>query len=97
MPSTSVTTRRRPGPRRRTRRGNGVFVGGSNNVIERTVTRFNRDTGPIGAVTIEDSLAYENGTLSDGTHQFWTGSKGSRCSAYGGALGWSFARTATSW
>ncbi|MDT0446942.1 pectate lyase family protein [Streptomyces johnsoniae] len=25
------------------------------------------DTGPIGAVTIEDSLSYENGTLSDGT------------------------------
>ncbi|KAF0650249.1 MULTISPECIES: carbohydrate-binding protein [Streptomyces] len=120
---------------------NGIFVGGSHNVIERTVTRFNRDTGlqlsrmasstprdqwpshnlvlsaeshdnadsdgedadgfaakltvgpgnvfryavahnniddgwdlytksdtgPIGAVTIEDSLAYENGTLSDGT------------------------------
>ncbi|AXL92403.1 silent information regulator protein Sir2 [Streptomyces sp. CB09001] len=120
---------------------NGIFVGGSNNVFERTVTRFNRDTGlqlsrttsdtprdqwpsnnlilsaeshdnadsdgedadgfaakltvgpgnvfrdavshnniddgwdlytksetgPIGAVTIEDSLAYENGTLSDGT------------------------------
>ncbi|MEU5734801.1 right-handed parallel beta-helix repeat-containing protein [Streptomyces antimycoticus] len=120
---------------------NGIFVGGSNNVIERTVTRFNRDTGlqisriasstpqnqwpsnnlvvsseshdnadsdgedadgfaakltvgsgnvfrydvshnniddgwdlytkkdtgPIGPVTIEDSLAYGNGTLSDGT------------------------------
>ncbi|GAA3013372.1 carbohydrate-binding protein [Streptomyces fulvorobeus] len=120
---------------------NGIFVGGSNNTIERTVTRFNHDTGlqlsrmasttpreqwpsnnlvlsaeshdnadsdgedadgfaakltvgsgnvfryavahnniddgwdlytktdtgPIGAVTIEDSLAYENGTLSDGT------------------------------
>ncbi|MFD3660034.1 carbohydrate-binding protein [Streptomyces sp. NPDC058659] len=120
---------------------NGIFVGGSHNVIERTVTRFNRDsglqlsriasttpqsqwpsnnlvlsaeshdnadsdgedadgfaakltvgpgnvfryavahhniddgwdlytktdTGPIGTVTIEDSLAYENGTLSDGT------------------------------
>ncbi|GAA3822846.1 carbohydrate-binding protein [Streptomyces phyllanthi] len=120
---------------------NGIFVGGSNNVIERTVTRFNRDTGlqlgrissttptsqwpsnnlvlsaeshdnadsdgedadgfaaklttgpgnvfryavahnniddgwdlytyadedPIGAVTIEDSLSYENGTLSDGS------------------------------
>ncbi|MFJ8697068.1 carbohydrate-binding protein [Streptomyces roseolilacinus] len=120
---------------------NGIFVGGSNNVIERTVTRFNRDTGlqlsraasttprdqwpshnlvlsaeshdnadsdgedadgfaakltvgpgnvfryavahhniddgwdlytktdtgPIGPVTVEDSLAYENGTLSDGT------------------------------
>ena len=25
------------------------------------------DTGPIGAVTIEDSLSYENGTLSDGS------------------------------
>lgn len=120
---------------------NGIFVGGSNNIIERTVTRFNRDsglqlsriasttpqsqwpsnnlvlsaeshdnadsdgedadgfaakltvgpgnvfryavahhniddgwdlytktdTGPIGTVTVEDSLAYENGTLSDGT------------------------------
>ncbi|MFI2779653.1 right-handed parallel beta-helix repeat-containing protein [Streptomyces sp. ALB3] len=120
---------------------NGIFVGGSNNVIEHVVTRFNRDsglqisriasdtpedewpannlvlsseshdnadsdgedadgfaskltsgpgnvfrytvahnniddgwdlytkseTGPIGPVTIEDSLAYENGTLSDGT------------------------------
>jgi hypothetical protein len=120
---------------------NGIFVGGSNNVIERTVTRFNRDsglqlariasttpqsqwpannlivsaeshdnadsdgedadgfapkltvgpgnvfrytvshnniddgydlytkpdTGPIGVVTIEDSLSYDNGTLSDGS------------------------------
>ncbi len=120
---------------------NGIFVGGSGNVIERTVTRFNRDsglqlsrmasstprdqwpsdnlvlsalshdnadsdgedadgfaaklttgpgnvfryavsrnniddgwdlytkkdTGPIGPVTIEDSLSYRNGTLSDGT------------------------------
>jgi hypothetical protein len=119
---------------------NGIFVGGSNNIIERTVTRFNRDTGlqlsriasdtpdaqwpannlilsaeshdnadsdgedadgfaakltvgggnvfryavahhniddgwdlytktdtgPIGVVTIEDSLAYTNGTLSNG-------------------------------
>ncbi|MFD7321932.1 CBM35 domain-containing protein [Streptomyces sp. NPDC059875] len=120
---------------------NGIYVGGSDNVIERTVTRFNRDTGlqlgriasttpreqwpsdnlvlsaeshdnadsdgedadgfaakltvgtgnvfryavahhniddgwdlytktdtgPIGPVTIEDSLAYDNGTLSDGS------------------------------
>ncbi|MDT0270208.1 right-handed parallel beta-helix repeat-containing protein [Streptomyces sp. DSM 44915] len=120
---------------------NGIFVGGSNNIIERTITRHNRDTGlqlsriasdtpesewpannlivsavshdnvdsdgedadgfapkltvgagnvfrytvshnniddgydlytksdtgPIGAVTIEHSLAYENGTLSDGS------------------------------
>lgn len=119
---------------------NGIFVGGSNNIFERTVTRFNRDTGlqlsriasdtpnsqwpannlvlsaeshdnadsdgedadgfaakltvgagnvfryavshnniddgwdlytktdtgPIGVVTIEDSLAYSNGTLSNG-------------------------------
>ncbi|WP_460530960.1 carbohydrate-binding protein [Flindersiella endophytica] len=120
---------------------NGIFVGGSNNIVERTVTRFNRDsglqlsriasdtpqsqwpagnlilsaeshdnadsdgedadgfapkltvgpgnvfrytvshnniddgydlytkpdTGPIGVVTIEDSLSYNNGTLSDGS------------------------------
>lgn len=120
---------------------NGIYVGGSNNVIERTVTRFNRDTGlqlgriasstptgqwpsdnlilsaeshdnadsdgedadgfaaklttgtgnvfryavahhniddgwdlytktdtgAIGPVTVEDSLAYDNGTLSDGS------------------------------
>jgi hypothetical protein len=119
---------------------NGIFVGGSNNILERTITRFNRDTGlqlsrilsttpnsqwpannlvlsaeshdnadsdgedadgfaakltvgsgnvfryavahnniddgwdlytktdtgPIGVVTIEDSLAYNNGTLSNG-------------------------------
>ncbi|BCJ72481.1 hypothetical protein CS0771_20250 [Catellatospora sp. IY07-71] len=119
---------------------NGIFVGGSNNILERTITRYNRDTGlqlsriasdtpnslwpannlilsaeshdnadsdgedadgfaakltvgsgnvfrycvshnniddgwdlytktdtgPIGAVTIEDSLAYNNGTLSNG-------------------------------
>ncbi|RKN39712.1 carbohydrate-binding protein [Streptomyces hoynatensis] len=236
---------------------NGIFVGGSNNVIERTVTRYNHDTGlqlsrmssstpredwpannlilsaeshdnadsdgedadgfaakltvgsgnvfrydvshnniddgwdlytktdtgAIGAVTIENSLSFENGTLSDGTqnssgdrngfklggedisvnhvirhniaygngkhgftynrnlgtmtisdnvgidngernysfdggtsvfrnntscrsddgsndrvigdadgsNQFWSGSNGSRCSAYSGALGWSFA------
>ncbi|WP_328720424.1 right-handed parallel beta-helix repeat-containing protein [Streptomyces sp. NBC_00247] len=236
---------------------NGIFVGGSHNVIEHTVTRFNRDsglqlsriasdtpedewpsdnlilsaeshdnadsdgedadgfaakltvgpgnvfrydvshhniddgwdlytktdTGPIGPVTIEDSLSYGNGTLSDGTvnsngdrngyklggddipvdhvvrrsiaygnghhgftynrnlgeialsddvsidnaernfsfdggtsvfrgntscrsgdgsndktvgdadgsNQFWSGTNGSRCSAYSGALGWSFA------
>ncbi|GLI02575.1 carbohydrate-binding protein [Phytohabitans aurantiacus] len=119
---------------------NGIFVGGHNNIFERTITRFNRDTGlqlsrmlsstprdqwpsnnlilsaeshdnadsdgedadgfaakltvgagnvfryavshnniddgwdlytyadegPIGAVTIEDSIAYNNGTLSNG-------------------------------
>jgi hypothetical protein len=234
---------------------NGILLAGNNNIIERTVTRFNRDsglqlsrlvagapreqrpsnnlilsavshdnadsdgedadgfapkltvgpgnvfrytvshnniddgydlftktdTGPIGAVTIEDSLAYDNGTLSNGgqagngdrngyklggedigvnhviqrniahgngkhgftynrnlgtmtvsnnvsigneernfnfdggssvfrnntscdsgsndriignadsSNQFWSGSNGSRCSSYGGALAWSFA------
>ncbi|GAA3024075.1 carbohydrate-binding protein [Streptosporangium longisporum] len=234
---------------------NGILLGGNDNIIERTVTRFNRDTGlqlsrlvagapreqwpsrnlivsveshdnadsdgedadgfaakltsgpgnvfryavahnniddgwdlftktdtgPIGAVTIEDSLAYDNGTLSNGgqagngdrngyklggedisvdhvvrrniaynngkhgftynrnlgtmtvsnnvgignternfnfdggssvfrnntscdsgsndriignsdaSNQFWSGSNGSRCSSYTGALGWSFA------
>ncbi|WP_432133667.1 carbohydrate-binding protein [Streptomyces sp. bgisy154] len=28
---------------------------------------------------------------ADGSNQFWTGSNGSRCSAYSGALGWSYA------
>ncbi|MGW1595672.1 carbohydrate-binding protein [Streptomyces sp. NPDC002343] len=28
---------------------------------------------------------------TDGSDQFWTGSNGSRCSSYAGALGWSFA------
>ncbi|MES5819383.1 carbohydrate-binding protein [Streptomyces sp. RG80] len=238
---------------------NGIYVGGSNNILERTITRFNRDTGlqlgriasttpaaqwpannlivsaeshdnadsdgedadgfaaklttgsgnvfryavshnniddgwdlytktdtgAIGPVTIEDSLAYDNGTLSDGTtagngdrngyklggddiavnhvvkrsiafengkhgftfnsnpgtmtisnnlsvantqrnfnfdggtsvfrnntscnsgssdryvgdadssNQFWSGTNGSRCSAYSGALGWSFASDGT--
>ncbi len=120
---------------------NGIFIGGNNNIVERCITRFNRDTGlqlgrhsssapfaewpannlivsceshdnmdptgenadgfasklttgpgnifrydvahnnsddgwdlytktdtgPIGPVTIEDSIAYSNGTLSDGT------------------------------
>ncbi|MEV0890289.1 hypothetical protein [Promicromonospora sp. NPDC050262] len=50
---------------------------GSGNVFRYTVSHNNiddgwdlytkDDTGPIGAVTIEDSLSYENGTLSDGS------------------------------
>jgi len=50
---------------------------GSGNVFRYTVSHNNiddgydlytkSDTGPIGAVTIEDSLAYGNGTLSDGS------------------------------
>lgn len=50
---------------------------GSGNIFRYTVSHNNiddgydlytkSDTGPIGAVTIEDSLAYGNGTLSDGS------------------------------
>lgn len=50
---------------------------GPGNVLRYTVSHNNiddgydlytkDDTGPIGAVTVEDSLAYENGTLSDGS------------------------------
>jgi hypothetical protein len=50
---------------------------GEGNVFRYTVSHNNiddgydlytkGDTGPIGAVTIEDSLAFENGTLSDGS------------------------------
>lgn len=28
---------------------------------------------------------------ADSSNQFWTGSNGSRCASYSGALGWSFA------
>ena len=28
---------------------------------------------------------------ADSTNQFWTGTNGSRCASYSGALGWSFA------
>ncbi|MFH9612968.1 right-handed parallel beta-helix repeat-containing protein [Streptomyces pratensis] len=53
------------------------LTSGPGNVFRNTVAHNNIDdgwdlytkseTGPIGPVTIEDSLAYENGTLSDGT------------------------------
>ncbi|MFI6120919.1 right-handed parallel beta-helix repeat-containing protein [Streptomyces sp. NPDC051064] len=53
------------------------LTSGPGNVFRYTVSHNNIDdgwdlytkseTGPIGPVTIEDSLSYENGTLSDGT------------------------------
>ena len=60
------------------------------------------DTGPIGAVTIEDSLAHENGkhgftynrnpgSMTVSSNQFFSGGNGSRCTNYTGALGRSFA------
>ncbi|MGC5412632.1 right-handed parallel beta-helix repeat-containing protein, partial [Streptomyces sp. DT225] len=53
------------------------LTAGPGNVFRYTVSHNNIDdgwdlytkteTGPIGPVTIEDSLSYDNGTLSDGT------------------------------
>ncbi|WP_369170821.1 CBM35 domain-containing protein [Streptomyces sp. R28] len=51
---------------------NGIYVGGSNNVIERTVTRFNRDTGlqlgRIASTTPKDQWPSNNLILSAESH-----------------------------
>ncbi|MFJ6409941.1 carbohydrate-binding protein [Streptomyces hydrogenans] len=51
---------------------NGVYVGGSDNVIERTVTRFNRDTGlqlgRIGSTTPRDQWPARNLMVSVESH-----------------------------
>ncbi|MEN3538665.1 cellulose-binding domain-containing protein [Microbispora sp. ZYX-F-249] len=51
---------------------NGIYVGGSNNVIERTVTRFNRDTGlqlgRIASDTPRDQWPSNNLILSAESH-----------------------------
>ncbi|KAB2388632.1 carbohydrate-binding protein [Actinomadura montaniterrae] len=51
---------------------NGVFVGGSGNVIERTVTRFNRDTGlqisRIASTTPRDQWPSGNLVVSSESH-----------------------------
>ncbi|MFD8387062.1 right-handed parallel beta-helix repeat-containing protein [Streptomyces sp. NPDC059679] len=51
---------------------NGIFVGGSNNVIERTVTRFNRDTGlqisRIASSTPRDQWPANNLIVSSESH-----------------------------
>ncbi|GAA4930883.1 CBM35 domain-containing protein [Streptomyces coeruleoprunus] len=51
---------------------NGIFVGGSNNVIERTVTRFNRDTGlqlsRMASTTPRDQWPSNNLILSAESH-----------------------------
>ncbi|WP_063762319.1 cellulose-binding domain-containing protein [Streptomyces sp. NRRL F-5123] len=75
------------------------------------------DTGPIGPVTsTERNFSFDAGTSTfrsntscrsgsgsndkvvgdaDSSNQFWSGSNGSRCSSYSGALGWSFASDGT--
>ncbi|WP_433830188.1 hypothetical protein ACQP2E_10190 [Actinoplanes sp. CA-015351] len=88
---------------------NGIFLGGSNNVLERTITRFNRDTGlqlsRILSTTpnsqwpannlVRSAESHDNadsdGEDADSTNQVWSGSNGSRCSAYTGVLAWSYA------
>ncbi|WP_240808836.1 cellulose-binding domain-containing protein [Microbispora catharanthi] len=51
---------------------NGIYVGGSNNIIERTVTRFNRDTGlqlgRIASDTPRDQWPSNNLILSAESH-----------------------------
>lgn len=51
---------------------NGIYVGGSDNVIERTVTRFNRDTGlqlgRIGSTTPRDQWPARNLMVSVESH-----------------------------
>jgi len=51
---------------------NGIFVGGSNNIIERTVTRFNRDSGlqlsRIASDTPRDQWPSNNLVLSAESH-----------------------------
>ncbi|GGO00259.1 cellulose-binding domain-containing protein [Microbispora bryophytorum] len=51
---------------------NGIYVGGSNNIIERTVTRFNRDTGlqlgRIASSTPRDQWPSNNLILSSESH-----------------------------
>jgi hypothetical protein len=51
---------------------NGIFVGGSNNVLERTITRFNRDTGlqlsRIASTTPKAQWPSDNLVLSAESH-----------------------------
>lgn len=51
---------------------NGIYVGGSHNVVERTVTRFNRDTGlqlgRIASTTPKDQWPSDNLILSAESH-----------------------------
>jgi hypothetical protein len=69
----------------------------SNNVsIDNTERNFNFDGGT-SVFRNNTSCRFSSGTNdriigdSDSSNQFWSGTNGSRCSAYSGALGWSFA------
>jgi hypothetical protein len=69
----------------------------SNNLsIDNTERNFNFDGGT-SVFRNNTSCRFGSGTNdriigdSDGSNQFWSGTNGSRCSSYSGALGWSFA------
>ncbi|MEU4155092.1 cellulose-binding protein [Actinoplanes sp. NPDC026670] len=69
----------------------------SNNLsIDNTERNFNFDAGT-SVFRSNTSCRYASGTNdriignSDSTNQFWSGTNGSRCSSYSGALAWSFA------
>ncbi|GAB3148106.1 cellulose-binding domain-containing protein [Microbispora hainanensis] len=69
----------------------------SDNVgIDNTERNFSFDTGTSvfrGNTSCRSGSGSNDKTVGnvDGSNQFWTGSNGSRCSSYTGALGWSFA------
>ncbi|MEV4282287.1 family 16 glycoside hydrolase [Actinoplanes xinjiangensis] len=69
----------------------------SNNLsIDNTERNFNFDAGT-SVFRTNTSCRFSSGTNdriignSDATNQFWSGTNGSRCSSYSGALAWSFA------
>lgn len=55
------------------------------------VSVFRRDTSCRSKGTVNDKISGD----SDATNQWWTGGNGSRCTAYTGALGWSFTSAGT--
>lgn len=69
----------------------------SNNLsIDNTERNFNFDAGT-SVFRANTSCRFTSGTNdriigdSDSTNQFWSGTNGSRCATFSGALGWSFA------
>ncbi len=109
---------------------NGYKLGGSDIKVDHIVRRnvayhngkhgFTYNSNP-GTISVSNNISIDNGSRNfsfdagtsvfrnnvscrsssgsndrtignvDGSNQFWTGSNGSRCSSYTGALGWSFA------
>jgi hypothetical protein len=74
----------------------GTMAVSNNLSIDNTERNFNFDGGT-SVFRNNTSCRFGSGTNdriigdSDGSNQFWSGTNGSRCSSYSGALGWSFA------